>query len=143
MAELFFFFLKVGAVLYGSGYVLMAFLEGGLVHGYGWLTQSQLLDAVAVGQFTPGPLLSTSTFIGYLVNGLPGAVVATLGIVLPSFLFVLLLNPLIPRMRRSVWLGALLDSVNVSAVALMVAVTVELGRATLTTWVACFRACAV
>ena len=134
LGKLFLFFLKVGAVLYGSGYVLVAFLEGGLVHGHGWLTQSQLLDAVAVGQLTPGPVLSTSTFIGYVVGAWPGAALATLGIFLPSFLFVLLLNPLIPRMRRSVWLAALLDSVNVAAVALMVAVTVELGGSTLTVW---------
>jgi chromate transporter len=132
--KVFFFFLKVGAVLYGSGYVLVAFLEGGLVQGTGWLTESQLLDAIAVGQFTPGPVLSTATFIGYVLDGVGGAAVATLGIFLPSFLFVLLLNPLIPRMRRSVWLSAFLDSVSVAAVALMLAVTVELGITTLTSW---------
>jgi chromate transporter len=132
--KVFFFFLKIGAVLYGSGYVLVAFLEGGLVQGTGWLTQGQLLDAIAVGQFTPGPVLSTATFIGYVLDGVGGAAVATLGIFLPSFLFVLLLNPLIPRMRRSVWLSAFLDSVSVAAVALMLAVTVELGVTTLTSW---------
>ncbi len=132
--KLFLFFLKVGAVLYGSGYVLVAFLEGGLVQDYGWLTQAQLLDAVAIGQFTPGPVLSTSTFIGYIVEGVPGAVVATLGIFLPSFFFVLILNPLIPRMRESVWISAFLDAVNVAAVALMVAVTIELGVSTLVSW---------
>ena len=89
--------------LYGSGYVLVAFLEGGLVDDYGWLTQAQLLDAIAIGQFTPGPVLTTSTFIGYILSGTPGAIVATLGIFLPSFIFVLILNPLIPRLRQSAW----------------------------------------
>lgn len=132
--KLFFFFLKIGAILYGSGYVLVAFLEGGLVQDYGWLTQAQLLDAIAIGQFTPGPVLSTSTFIGYVVEGVPGAAVATLGIFLPSFFFVLILNPLIPKLRESVWLSAFLDAVNVAAVALMVAVTIELGVGTLVSW---------
>ena len=132
--KLFFFFLKIGAILYGSGYVLVAFLEGGLVQDYGWLTQAELLDAIAIGQFTPGPVLSTSTFIGYVVEGVPGAAVATLGIFLPSFFFVLILNPLIPRLRESVWLSAFLDSVNVAAVALMVAVTIELAIGTLVSW---------
>ena len=132
--KLFFFFFKVGAVLYGSGYVLVAFLEGGLVQDYGWLTQAQLLDAIAIGQFTPGPVLSTATFIGYVIEGVPGAAVATLGIFLPSFFFVLMLNPLIPKLRRSVWLSAFLDAVNVAAVALMVAVTAELGYTTLVSW---------
>lgn len=132
--KLFFFFLKVGAILYGSGYVLVAFLEGGIVQDYGWLTQAQLLDAIAIGQFTPGPVLSTSTFIGYVIEGVPGAVVATLGIFLPSFLFVLILNPLIPKLRESVWLSAFLDAVNVAAVALMVAVTIQLGMSTLVSW---------
>ncbi len=138
--KLFFFFLKIGAVLYGSGYVLVAFLEGGLVQDYGWLTQGQLLDAVAVGQFTPGPVLSTATFIGYVVGAaggvgaIPGALVATLGIFLPSFFFVLILNPLIPRLRESVWLSAFLDAVNAAAVALMAAVTIQLGADTLFSW---------
>lgn len=132
--KLFFFFLKIGAVLYGSGYVLVAFLEGGLVQDYGWLTRVQLLDSIAIGQFTPGPVLSTATFIGFLIDGIPGAIVATAGIFLPSFFFVLLLSPQIPRLRRSIWLSAFLDAVNVAAVALMAAVTVELGQATLTSW---------
>jgi chromate transporter len=132
--KLFLFFLKVGAVLYGSGYVLVAFLEGGLVEDYGWLTQAQLLDAIAIGQFTPGPVLSTATFIGYVLEGVPGAAVATLGIFLPSFFFVLILNPLIPKLRQSVWLSAFLDAVNVVALALMVAVTIQLCVSTLTTW---------
>ena len=121
-------------MLYGSGYVLVAFLEGGLVEDYGWLTQGQLLDAIAIGQFTPGPVLSTSTFIGYLIEGVPGAAVATLGIFLPSFLFVLMLNPLIPKLRQSVWLSAFLDAVNAAAVALMAAVTLQLGVDVLVSW---------
>ena len=125
------FFLKVGSVLFGTGYVLVAFLEEGLVRDLGWLTQQQLLDAIAIGQFTPGPILSTATFIGYLIAGLPGAVVATLGIFLPSFFFVAALNPLIPRLRASQWTSAFLDAVNAGAVALMVVVTIQLARGTL------------
>ncbi|MEA5575189.1 chromate efflux transporter [Anabaena sp. UHCC 0451] len=126
------FFLKVGSVLFGSGYLLIAFLQGSLVNEYGWLTQQQLLDAIAIGQFTPGPVLSTATFIGYIIADIPGAIVATLGIFLPSFLFVLILNPLIPRLRSSSWTRAFLDAVNVSAVALMVVTTLQLGIVTLT-----------
>ena len=128
------FFLKVGAVLYGSGYVLVAFLEGGLVHDYAWLTRQQLLDAIAIGQFTPGPVLSTATFVGYLVAGAPGAGVATAAIFLPSFCFVAALNPLVPRLRRSPWTAAFLDAVNVSSIALMAAVTLKLAQSTLTAW---------
>jgi len=120
------FFLKVGAVLYGGGYVLLAFLEHGLVQQQGWLTQKQLLDAVAIGQFTPGPVLSTATFIGYLLGGVPGAAVATVGIFLPSFLYVALLAPVLFRLRKSAWMGAFLDSVNVCAIALMGGVTFRL-----------------
>lgn len=122
------FFLKVGSVLFGSGYVLIAFLEGGLVEEKGWLTQQQLLDAIAIGQFTPGPVLSTCTFIGYIIAGIPGAIVATVGIFLPSFLFVLLLETLIPRLRGWKWTAGFLDAVNVSAVALMAVVTLQLGQ---------------
>jgi chromate transporter len=129
------FFLKIGAILYGSGYVLIAFLQGGLVEEYGWLTQQQLLDAIAIGQFTPGPVLTTATFIGYVLGGVPGAVVATVGIFLPSFVFVGLLNPWVPRLRRSAWTAAFLDAVNLSAVALMAVVTAQLGLATLTGWI--------
>lgn len=128
------FFLKIGSVLYGSGYVLIAFLEGGLVKDYGWLTQQQLLDAVAVGQFTPGPVLSTATFVGYVISGVPGAVISTLAIFLPSFFFVLLLNPLIPRLRASKIMSAFLDAVNVSAIGLMAAVVITLGIAALAEW---------
>jgi chromate transporter len=130
--HLFWIFLKIGAVLYGSGYVLLAFLRSDLVDRTGWLTEQQLLDAVAVGQFTPGPLFTTATFIGYLVGGVPGAVVATIGIFLPSFIFVAMTNPLIPHMRRSPWFGALLDGVNMAALGLMGGVTWQLGIAALT-----------
>lgn len=132
------FFLKIGSVLFGSGYVLVAFLEGGLVQESGWLTQQQLLDAIAIGQFTPGPVLSTATFIGYVIAGVPGAIVATIGIFLPSFLFVAILNPLIPRLRASKWTSSFLDAVNVSSVALMAVVTFQLGVATLSKPVAPF-----
>ncbi len=128
------FFLKIGCVLFGSGYVLIAFLQGGLVEQHQWLTQQQLLDAVAIGQFTPGPVLTTATFIGYILAGPLGALVATLGIFGPSFLFVLATNPLIPRLRRSAVAGAFLDAVNASAIGLMAAVTVELARHTLIDW---------
>jgi len=120
------FFLKVGSILFGSGYVLIAFIEGELVNQNGWLTQQQLLDAIAIGQFTPGPVLSTSTFIGYVIAGIPGAIVATIGIFFPSFIFVLILNPLIPKLRDSKWTSAFLDAVNVSAVGLMLVVTLSL-----------------
>ncbi|MDY7094784.1 MAG: chromate efflux transporter [Acidobacteriota bacterium] len=129
------FFLKVGAVLYGSGYVLIAFLEGDLVRRWGWLTDTQLLDAVAVGQLTPGPVLSTATFVGYLLAGVPGAAVATVAIFLPSFTFVAVLNPLIPKLRRSPWTAAFLDAVNAAALGLMAAVTVQLALAVLTGWI--------
>ena len=128
------FFLKVGAVLYGSGYVLIAFLEGGLVQTYGWLTQQQLLDAIAIGQFTPGPVLSTATFIGVFLGGWQGGLIATAAIFLPSFVFVSILNPLIPRLRKSTLMGTFLDAVNVSAVALMLVVTIRLGISGLTGW---------
>lgn len=128
------FFLKVGSVLYGSGYVLVAFLEGDLVHEYGWLTQQQLLDAIAIGQFTPGPVLSTAAFIGYVLAGIPGAAVSAAAIFAPSFVFVAILNPIVPRLRRSAWMGAFLDAVNVSAVGLMAAVLVRLTGDIVTAW---------
>jgi chromate transporter len=134
LGTLFLTFLKIGAVLYGSGYVLLAFLRNDFVSRLGWLTDQQLLDAVAIGQVTPGPVFTTATFIGYLVGATPGAILATIAIFLPSFLFVALTNPLIPRLRRSPWMGALLDGVNVAAVGLMAAVTWELGRAAIIDW---------
>jgi chromate transporter len=122
-------FLKFGAVVSGSGEVLLAFLQADLVTRLHWLTQAQLLDAVAIGQVTPGPVFTTATFIGYLLGGIPGAVVATVGIFLPGFLFVAVSRPLIPRIRGSQLVGALRDGVNVGAVALMIAVSLQLGRA--------------
>lgn len=130
------FFLKVGAVLYGSGYVLVAFLEGGLVDSYGWLTKQQLLDAIAVGQFTPGPVLTTATFVGFLVAGPTGAAVATAGIFLPAFGFTWILNPLVAKLRASSWTAAFLDAINASAVGLMAVVAIDLGQAALSSGVA-------
>jgi chromate transporter len=129
LLKLFLVFLKVGALVFGSGYVLLAFLRGDLVEGTHWLTEPQLIDAVAVGQFTPGPVFTTATFIGYVVAGVPGALVATIGIFLPSFLLVAVSGPLIPRVRRSRIAGAFLDGVSVAAVALMGVAGVQLGRA--------------
>lgn len=128
---LFLFFLKVGAILYGSGYVLLAFIRADLVERWHWLTESQLLDAIAVGQVTPGPVFTTATFIGYVLGGYQGAIVGTLGIFLPAFCFVALSGPLVPRIRRSPTAGAFLDGVNVAALSLMVLVTYQLGRASL------------
>jgi chromate transporter len=124
-------FLKIGAVMYGSGYVLLAFLRADFVVRLGWLTDRQLLDAIAIGQVTPGPLFTSATFIGYLLGGIPGALLATLGIFLPSFFFVAVSNPLIPRIRQSAWAGSLLDGVNISALGLMAAVTIQLGAASI------------
>lgn len=128
LGALFFYFLKIGSILYGSGYVLLAFLQSALVEHWHWLTAGQLLDATAVGQVTPGPVFTTATFIGYVLAGPVGAVVATVGIFLPSFLFIALSGPLIPRLRRSAVAGAFLDGVNVASLALMAAVTWLLGR---------------
>ena len=125
-------FLKIGSVLYGSGYVLLAFLRADFVLRLGWLTDRQLLDAVAVGQFTPGPVFTTATFIGYLLGGVPGAAVATAAIFLPAFVFVAASHPFIPRLRRSPWAGTLLDGVNVTSLALMAGVTWQLGRVAVT-----------
>ena len=129
----FFIFFKVGALLYGSGYVLFAFLDAELVTT-GLLTRQELIDAVAVGQFTPGPVLSTATFIGWQLNGFWGALAATIGIFLPSFIFVSILNPIMPRLRKSAKIGALLDAVNMGAVAVIVAVCIEMGKDTLVNW---------
>jgi chromate transporter len=133
---LFLFFLKLGSVLFGSGYLLLAFLRADLVERWHWLTENQLLDAVAVGQFTPGPILTTATFIGFVLNGLPGALVATLGIFLPAFLMVAVIGPLVPRLRQSPIANAFLDGINVASLALMLAVTIQLGAAALTDWLA-------
>jgi chromate transporter len=128
---LFLTFLKIGAILYGSGYVLIAFLRSDLVLRLGWITDQQLLDAVAIGQITPGPLFTAATFIGYILGGVPGGLLATLGIFLPSFIFVAISNPLIPKIRGSAWAGSLLDGVNASALGLMAAVTFQLSVASL------------
>jgi chromate transporter len=124
-------FAKTGAVLYGSGYVLLAFLRADLVERLGWLTERQLLDAVAVGQVTPGPVFTTATFVGYVLGGPAGAAAATVGIFLPAFVFVAVSGPLVPRLRRSPTAGAVLDGVNVASLALMAVVTAQLGRAAL------------
>jgi chromate transporter len=129
---LFLTFLKIGSVLYGSGYVLLAFLRADFVLRLGWLTDQQLLDAVAIGQVTPGPLFTAATFIGYLLGGTLGALLATLGIFLPSFVFVAISNPLIPKIRNSIWASSLLDGVNASALGLMAAVTFQLAASSLT-----------
>lgn len=142
LSQLFLAFLKVGALLYGSGYVLLAFLRNDLVTQLGWLTDQQLLDAVAIGQFTPGPVFTTATFVGYLVAGTPGAIVATVGIFLPAFLFVGVLHRIVPAMRRSPWTAALLDGVNVAALGLMAGVTWQLGRAAIFNWLTALLAIA-
>jgi chromate transporter len=129
LGALFLIFLKIGSILFGSGYVLLAFLQSDLVDRTHWLTQSQLLDAVAVGQITPGPVFTTATFVGYLLGGNAGAVIATVGIFLPAFFFVSISGPFLPRVRRSPIAGAFLDGVNAGSFALMVEVTWQLGRA--------------
>ncbi|MBI5756270.1 MAG: chromate transporter [Nitrospirae bacterium] len=129
VSHMFLIFLKIGAVLYGSGYVLLAFLRADFVTRLGWLTDRQLIDAIAVGQVTPGPVFTTATFIGYILGDVPGALLATIGIFLPSFVFVVISNPLIPRLRHSPGMGALLDGINIASLGLMAAVTIQLGRA--------------
>ena len=131
---MFVFFLKVGSVLYGSGYVLLAFLRADLVERWHWLSEGQLLDAVAVGQITPGPVFTTATFIGYLLGGASGAAVATAGIFLPAFVFVAISGPLVPRMRRSPLAAAFLDGVNIASLALIAVVTWRLGAIALVDW---------
>jgi chromate transporter len=131
LLPLFLVFAKTGAVLFGSGYVLLAFLREDLVHRLHWLTEAQLLDAIAVGQFTPGPVFTTATFIGYLLSGIPGAVAATVGIFAPAFVLVASSSRIVPRVRRSEAAGAFLDGVNVASLALMAAVSWDLGRAAL------------
>jgi chromate transporter len=134
LTSLFLFFLKVGSVLFGSGYVLLAFLRADLVERWHWLTNAQLLDAIAVGQFTPGPVFCTGTFIGYLLGRTPGALLATLGIFLPAFVFVALSGLVLPRLRRSRPLRAFLDGLNVASLALMATVSWELARTALVDW---------
>jgi chromate transporter len=131
--KLFWIFLKIGAILYGSGYVLFAFLDTELV-ATGLLSRQQLIDAIAVGQFTPGPVFSSVTFIGYQLNGLPGAVVSTIGIFLPSFIFVALLNPLVKKMRNSNLFATFLDAVNVASIAIIISVCYFMGKDTINDW---------
>jgi chromate transporter len=131
---LFLVFIKVGSLLFGSGYVLLAFLRADLVERLHWLTEGQLLDAIAVGQIIPGPVFTTATFIGFVLGGYPGAIVATVGIFLPAFFFVALSGPLVPRIRKSVTAGAFLDGVNAASLSLMTAVTWQLGQASLIDW---------
>ncbi len=132
--NVFFFFLKIGCVLYGSGYVLLAFLQRELVERNQWLTSQQLLDAVAIGQFTPGPVFTTATFIGYLLAGNAGAIAGTIGIFLPSFLLVWLVNPWVSKLRQSPWASGFLDGVNAASLGLMAGVTYTLGQAALVDW---------
>ena len=128
LGQLLLLFLKIGAVLYGSGYVLLAFMQRDFVDRLGWLTQQQLLDAIAVGQMTPGPVFTTASFVGYVLGGWSGALLATVAIFLPSFVFVAMLNPLVARVRADQRASGLLDGVNSSAIALMTGVAVTLGR---------------
>ena len=131
LPTLFLIFLKIGSVLYGGGYVLLAFLHSDFVTRLGWLSEQQLIDAIAIGQVTPGPLFTTATFIGYILAGVPGAILSTLGIFLPSFFFVAISNPLIPKMRRSIWFSAFLTGINAASLGLMAAVTIQLSQAVL------------
>ena len=131
LPALFFTFLKIGSVLYGGGYVLLAFLRSDFVMRLGWLSEKQLIDAIAVGQVTPGPLFTTATFIGYILAGVPGALLSTLGIFAPSFFFVAISNRFIPKMRHSAWFSAFLDGINAASLGLMAAVTIQLARAVL------------
>lgn len=132
--KLFLIFLKVGAVLFGSGYVLFAYLDGELISNLGWLTHPDLVEAIAIGQVTPGPVLSTATFVGYKLGGVTGAVLATIGIFLPSFIFVWILNPLLKKMKSSPILQSFLQWVNVAAVAVMVVVTMEMAKSIIIDW---------
>jgi len=134
LGKLFLVFLKLGAVVFGSGYVLLAFLRTDLVQRLHWLTERQLLDAIAVGQVTPGPVFTTATFVGYILAGTSGAVVATVGIFLPAYLLVSVSGPLIPRIRRSPTAACVLDSINAASLALMAVVGWQLGRAAIVDW---------
>ena len=134
LTELFLVFLKIGATLYGSGYVLLAFLQSEFVDQRGWLTEEQLVDAISAGQFTPGPVFSSAAFAGYIIDGWQGGALAAVGIFLPSFVLVTLTHPLVPRLRKSTWAAPFLDGVNAAALALMVVVTVALGLEVLDGW---------
>jgi chromate transporter len=135
MWPLFLVFLRIGSIVFGSGYVLLAFLRADLVVHRAWVTDAQLVDAVAIGQVTPGPVFTTATFLGYLLRGPVGALVATIGIFLPAFVLVAISGPLIPLIRRSATAGAFLDGVNVASLALMASVSYQLGRSAIVDWV--------
>ncbi|MEZ4668620.1 MAG: chromate transporter [Anaerolineae bacterium] len=132
--DIFFYFLRIGSVLFGSGYVLITYIQQDVVNRFGWLTSQQLLDAIAIGQTTPGPVSTAATVVGYIVAGFPGAVLATLGVFLPSFVLVILTAPLIPKMRRSRWLGAFLSGINAGVIAAILVTLLELGSAALRTF---------
>jgi chromate transporter len=134
LTALFLVFLKIGAILFGGGYVLVALIRSNLVAHLGWISERQLLDAIAMGQVTPGPLSTTATFIGFLLAGVPGAVIATIAVFLPAFFFVAISGPLVPRLRHSPLAGAVLDGVNVAALALIAVVTWQLFRAAVVDW---------
>jgi chromate transporter len=131
--DIFFYFLKIGSVLFGSGYVLFAYIQQDVVNGFGWVSAQQLLDAIAIGQITPGPVSTTTAVIGYIIAGLPGAVVATLGIFLPSFVLVILTAPLIPKMRNNAFLGGFLSGVNAGVIAAILLTLVDLAQASIRT----------
>jgi chromate transporter len=133
-SKIFFSFLKIGSILFGSGYVLFAFLDTMFIEEMGILTSNELLDAIAIGQFTPGPILSTSTFIGYKLNGWSGAVMATIGIFLPSFIFVMITSPLVSRIRKNKMLGEVLDGVNAVSLAFIIVVTIKMAFNTISDW---------
>ena len=135
LGALFLVFLKIGAILFGGGYVLVALIRSNLVARLGWISERQLLDAVAMGQVTPGPLSTTATFIGYLLGGFPGATLATVAIFLPAFVLVAISGPLVPRLRQSPMAGAVLDGVNVAALALITVVAWQLARAAVIDWI--------
>ncbi|BAB73067.1 chromate transporter [Anabaena sp. FACHB-709] len=132
--SVFLFFLKIGCILYGSGYVLLAFLQRDLVERNQWLTSQQLLDAIAIGQFTPGPVFTTATFIGYLLAGNAGAIAGTIGIFLPAFILVWIVNPWVTKLRQSPWASGFLDGVNAASLGLMAGVTYTLGQTALVDW---------
>jgi chromate transporter len=142
LGGLFWVFLKIGAVLYGSGYILFAFLHSELVQRLAWLTDQQLVDAIAVGQLTPGPVFTAATFIGYVLGGLPGSLLATVAIFLPAFLFVGLTGSWLPKLRQSPWSSAFLDGVNVASLGLMAAITWQLGQTAFVDWPSVFIAAA-
>jgi len=136
--KIFLIFLKIGTVLFGGGYILVAYLDGEIVRNLSWISREDLLNAIAIGQFTPGPVLSTATFIGYQIKGIAGALAATVGVFLPSFVFVLIVNPFVHKLRKSKIASAFLDAVNISALAVMLAITVKIGFDVLIDWKAIF-----